>query len=57
MTRFQYMAVSDERQRIMPTNEDRVNGQVLDYPEAVLLTNPSNPFLRGEVYFTIHTLI
>ncbi|KAF7128905.1 hypothetical protein RHSIM_Rhsim10G0175400 [Rhododendron simsii] len=46
---FQYMAVSDERQRIMPTKEDRVNGQVLDYPEAVLLTNPSNPFLRGEV--------
>lgn len=56
MTRFQYMAVSDERQRIMPTSEDRINGLVLDYPEAVLLTNPSNPYLRGEVYSTIYTL-
>ncbi|KAL3524991.1 hypothetical protein ACH5RR_013363 [Cinchona calisaya] len=46
---FQYMAVSDERQRIMPTPEDRSRGQILDYPEAVLLTNPDNPFLRGEV--------
>ncbi|KAL6518609.1 hypothetical protein OROGR_019111 [Orobanche gracilis] len=45
---FQYMAVSDDRQRIMPTTEDREKGQVLDYPEAVLLTNPSNSFLRGE---------
>ncbi|PSS30039.1 Rhamnogalacturonate lyase [Actinidia chinensis var. chinensis] len=48
-TLFQYMAVSDERQRIMPTAGDRQNGLVLDYPEAVLLTNPSNPELRGEV--------
>ncbi|KAL6582863.1 hypothetical protein OROMI_004941 [Orobanche minor] len=47
--RFQYMAVSDDRQRIMPTTEDREKGQILDYPEAVLLTNPSNSFLRGEV--------
>ena len=45
------MAVSDERQRIMPTAGDRQNGLVLDYPEAVLLTNPSNPELRGEVEF------
>ncbi|XP_052195049.1 probable rhamnogalacturonate lyase B isoform X2 [Diospyros lotus] len=48
-TLFRYMAVSDERQRIMPTAEDRQTGLVLDYPEAVLLTNPSNPDLRGEV--------
>nr|XP_027074022.1 probable rhamnogalacturonate lyase B isoform X1 [Coffea arabica]XP_027077819.1 probable rhamnogalacturonate lyase B isoform X1 [Coffea arabica] len=46
---FEYMAVSDERQRIMPTADDRARGQILDYPEAVLLTNPANTFLRGEV--------
>ncbi|XP_073147215.1 uncharacterized protein [Henckelia pumila] len=46
---FQYMAVSDERQRIMPTSKDREKGQVLAYPEAVLLTDPANVFLRGEV--------
>ncbi|XP_059645438.1 probable rhamnogalacturonate lyase B [Cornus florida] len=46
---FQYMAISDERQRIMPTAHDRNTGQVLDYKEAVLLTNPSNPALKGEV--------
>ncbi|KAF5962113.1 hypothetical protein HYC85_003322 [Camellia sinensis] len=46
---FQYMAISDERQRIMPTPQDREAGLVLDYPEAVMLTNPSNPELTGEV--------
>ncbi|KAL6518612.1 hypothetical protein OROGR_019114 [Orobanche gracilis] len=51
---FQYMAVSDDRQRIMPTTEDREKGQVLDYPEVVLLTNPSNSFLRGEMFFSTH---
>ncbi|XP_047336187.1 probable rhamnogalacturonate lyase B [Impatiens glandulifera] len=48
-TLFQYMAISDERPRIMPTTNDRDHGQVLDYQEAVLLTNPSNPKLKGEV--------
>lgn len=43
------MAVSDDRQRIMPTAEDRRRGEPLDYPEAVLLTNPSETFLKGEV--------
>ncbi|KAA8546656.1 hypothetical protein F0562_003113 [Nyssa sinensis] len=33
----------------MPTEQDRIRGQVLDYPEAVLLTNPANPELKGEV--------
>ncbi|XP_028083111.1 uncharacterized protein LOC114284414 [Camellia sinensis] len=47
--RFQYMAISDERKRIMPTPQDREASLVLDYPEAVLLTNPSNPELTGEV--------
>lgn len=45
------MAVSDDRQRIMPNCKDRENGKVLDYPEAVLLTNPANEFLRGEVIY------
>ncbi|KAL3618966.1 hypothetical protein CASFOL_037194 [Castilleja foliolosa] len=46
---FQYMAVSDDRQRIMPTTKDRETGEVLDYPEAVILTNPANSTLKGEV--------
>ncbi|XP_028769118.1 rhamnogalacturonate lyase B-like isoform X1 [Neltuma alba] len=47
--RFHYMAVSDNRQRFMPTMEDRESGQVLAYPEAVLLTLPSNEDFKGEV--------
>ncbi|KAF4402157.1 hypothetical protein G4B88_017669, partial [Cannabis sativa] len=47
--KFNYMAVSDDRQRIMPSALDRRNGEELAYPEAVLLTNPSNPNLKGEV--------
>lgn len=31
--------------------EDRQTGQALAYPEAVLLTNPMDPELRGEVPF------
>ncbi|PWA88051.1 rhamnogalacturonate lyase family protein [Artemisia annua] len=46
---FRYMAVSDERQREMPSFEDRSRGEPLDYPEAVLLTHPSDSLLRGEV--------
>lgn len=45
------MAVSDERQRVMPSFEDRRRGEPLDYPEAVLLTHPSDSLLRGEVLF------
>ncbi|KAI3451280.1 hypothetical protein Pfo_007945 [Paulownia fortunei] len=47
--KFHYMAMSDDRQRIMPMPRDRLTGLVLDYPEAVLLTRPSNPQLKGEV--------
>ncbi|KAH0713435.1 hypothetical protein KY289_009394 [Solanum tuberosum] len=47
--RFHYMAVSDERQRVMPTEMDRKKGQVLDYKEAILLADPTNPDLKGEV--------
>ncbi|KAL7143859.1 hypothetical protein ABFS83_08G220200 [Erythranthe nasuta] len=46
---FDYMAMSDVRQRYMPTSEDRENGEKLEYKEAVLLTNPSNPDFKGEV--------
>ncbi|KAL8047044.1 hypothetical protein ABFX02_08G212900 [Erythranthe guttata] len=46
---FQYMAVSDSRQRFMPKVKDRENGKVLDYKEAVLLTNATNPAFNGEV--------
>ncbi|KAK7858599.1 rhamnogalacturonate lyase [Quercus suber] len=47
--KFRFMAVSDSMQRIMPSAEDRAKGEPLAYPEAVLLTNTSNPKLRGEV--------
>ncbi|CAH9091563.1 unnamed protein product, partial [Cuscuta europaea] len=46
---FNYMAISDEIQRQMPSDNDRSTGMTLDYKEAVLLTNPSNPNMRGEV--------
>ncbi|KAJ4840417.1 hypothetical protein Tsubulata_009253, partial [Turnera subulata] len=47
--RFHFMAMSDDRQRIMPTPTDRKRGQRLAYAEAVLLTNTTNPKLKGEV--------
>ncbi|KAL2521859.1 Rhamnogalacturonate lyase family protein [Forsythia ovata] len=47
--KFHFMAMSDQRQRIMPMPRDRETGRVLDYQEAVLLTNPTNPTLKGEV--------
>ncbi|PON97078.1 Rhamnogalacturonate lyase [Trema orientale] len=47
--KFHYMAISDDRQRTMPSARDRTKGKKLAYPEAVLLTNPSNPELKGEV--------
>ncbi|KAF2283859.1 hypothetical protein GH714_016581 [Hevea brasiliensis] len=47
--RFQLMAVSDDKHRIMPGPKDCRRGQRLAYPEAVLLTDPANPKLKGEV--------
>ncbi|OEL17159.1 hypothetical protein BAE44_0021823 [Dichanthelium oligosanthes] len=49
--KFHYMALADDRQRIMPMPDDRLppRGQPLAYPEAVLLVDPINPDLRGEV--------
>ncbi|GMI67974.1 rhamnogalacturonan lyase6 [Hibiscus trionum] len=49
--KFRFMVVSDTIQRIMPRREDRNEhrSQILDFKEAVLLTNPSDPSLKGEV--------
>ncbi|KAF7848961.1 hypothetical protein BT93_L1395 [Corymbia citriodora subsp. variegata] len=47
--KFHFMALSDDRQRVMPTPKDRLTGQQLAYSEAVLLTNPINLELKGEV--------
>ncbi|XXG46976.1 hypothetical protein AAC387_Pa02g1696 [Persea americana] len=49
--RFHYMAITDEKQRIMPMPEDLSprRCKVLALPESVLLTNPINPTLKGEV--------
>lgn len=48
---FRYMVVADNRQRAMPLPDDRLppHCQVLDYPEAVLLTNPIEEQFKGEV--------
>lgn len=45
------MAMADDRRRIMPFPEDRLPGrcQPLAYQEAVLLVNPKDPQLKGEV--------
>ncbi|CAD5319220.1 unnamed protein product [Arabidopsis thaliana] len=47
--KFDFMAISDDRQRSMPSMADRENSKSLAYKEAVLLTNPSNPMFKGEV--------
>ncbi|KAL0440052.1 UNVERIFIED_CONTAM: hypothetical protein Slati_2488200 [Sesamum latifolium] len=49
--KFHYMAVAENRRRLMPLPEDRLpgRGQALAYPEAVLLVNPVDPELKGEV--------
>ncbi|KAJ8440090.1 hypothetical protein Cgig2_025289 [Carnegiea gigantea] len=51
MNRFRYMVVADNRQRKMPLPDDREPDrcQVLDFPEAVLLTNPLEEEFKGEV--------
>ncbi|KAM6570128.1 hypothetical protein CsatB_018113 [Cannabis sativa] len=49
--KFHYMAIADKRQRSMPLPDDRLppRGQALAYPEAVLLLNPIESELKGEV--------
>ncbi|KAL6012686.1 hypothetical protein ACLOJK_003175 [Asimina triloba] len=56
--RFHYMAVSDNRQRIMPMPDDREppRGKPLAFKEAVLLVDPINPDLKGEVDTPIQTV-
>ncbi|KAL0670240.1 hypothetical protein Bca4012_032944 [Brassica carinata] len=48
-TIFNFMAISDDRQRSMPSMADRNHAMQLAYKEAVLLTNPRNPMFKGEV--------
>lgn len=49
--RFRYMAVANDKQRMMPFPEDREpnNCQQLAYPEAVILSHPKDPEFLGEV--------
>ncbi|TVU03756.1 hypothetical protein EJB05_50693, partial [Eragrostis curvula] len=49
--KFNYMAISDDIQRYMPSAADRdaPHGQPLAYKEAVLLVNPKEPQFKGEV--------
>lgn len=53
------MAIADDRQRYMPLPDDRLPGrcQVLAYPEAVLLVNPTNPEHKGEVIIPYSCLL
>lgn len=48
--------MADNRQRNMPLPDDRVapRGQPLAYPEAVLLVNPIEPELKGEVHLLLN---
>ncbi|KAL9234732.1 hypothetical protein vseg_009567 [Gypsophila vaccaria] len=49
--KYKYMVIADNRQREMPVPEDRMKprGEELAYPEAVLLVDPIDPTLKGEV--------
>lgn len=46
------MVITDNRQRFMPSAEDRLpgRGEPLAYPEAVLLVDPIEPEFKGEVF-------
>ncbi|CAN0878289.1 Rhamnogalacturonate lyase [Linum grandiflorum] len=49
-TLFNYMALTDEIQLVMPKEADRIAGTPLAYKEAVHLTNPvSDPNLKNQV--------
>ncbi|XP_050207274.1 rhamnogalacturonate lyase B-like [Mercurialis annua] len=47
--KFNYLVISDEKHRVMPTIEDRQKSEPLAYPEAVRITHPLNSTLKGEV--------
>lgn len=53
VSRFHYMVITDDRQRFMPSAEDRLpgRGEPLAYPEAVLLVDPIEPEFKGEVLY------
>ena len=55
MNSFHYMVAADNRQRKMPLSDDREPDrfQVLDFPKAVLLTNPIEEEFKGEVFTSI----
>lgn len=58
--RFNYMAISDDIQRYMPSAADRdePRGTALAYKEAVLLVNPEEPQFKGEVnYRSMHDML
>ncbi|KAG2291163.1 hypothetical protein Bca4012_007113 [Brassica carinata] len=52
-TKFDFMAISDNRQKVMPSDADRnINNGIaapLAYKEAVRLMNPQNHTLKGQV--------
>ena len=51
--RFDFMAISDQRQKIMPSEIDRditnKRANPLAYKEAVRLVNPQNRIFKGQV--------
>lgn len=49
------MAVADNRQRYMPSPDDRLpgRGEQLAYPEAVRLVDPIEPEFKGEVLLSL----
>lgn len=49
------MVITDDRQRFMPSAEDRLpgRGEPLAYPEAVLLVDPVEPEFKGEVFILV----
>ncbi|XP_057729379.1 rhamnogalacturonate lyase B-like isoform X1 [Arachis stenosperma] len=49
--KFNYMAIADNKQRLMPVPDDRLptRGRTLVPPEAVLLVDPIEPHFKGEV--------
>lgn len=53
------MAISDNKQKIMPSSSDREppRAEKLAYKEAVLLVDPSIPELKGEVIIEYQQVI
>jgi len=55
------MAVADNRQREMPTEDDRDikrgHAKALGYKEAVQLTHPHNSMFKNQVPSLLHTVL